>query len=82
MDIQIKDITILQVIAKPYDFNGKQGISYKADVVFSGGVATFKTNEEVYNQIKDQKNVDVKNGIFKLEAFKLEPSLRLESIVL
>jgi len=79
MDIVIKNCTLLSVTAKPYEINGKSGVSYKADLVFKGGVATFKTTKEVYEDIQEKKNLEC-DVVLTLESYKMEYVLKLKEV--
>lgn len=79
MDLVIKNCTLLGVSAKAYEINGKSGVSYKADLVFKGGVATFKTTEEVYKDVGEKKNLEC-DVVLSLESYKMDYVLKLKEV--
>ena len=52
MKIFIKDVTVITLTEKPYEYQGKSGVSYKADILVDGSVEKFKLTEEAYQKLK------------------------------
>jgi len=53
MKSEIIKATMLSASAKPYNFEGKSGISYKSSFLIGDKILSVKTNEEQYNEMKD-----------------------------
>lgn len=52
LKISIQSATIITLLEKPYEYQGRTGISYKADVLVDGSVEKLKLTEEAYRQLE------------------------------
>lgn len=70
--------SILSSASKPYSFEGKTGISYKAQILIGEKVFAVKMTKEVYEDIKDLKSQEGE-AVFKFNYFKDLWNPKLES---
>lgn len=47
------DVIFLSIIKKPYNFDGKAGVSFPARVIFDGQTYVLKSTEELYESLRD-----------------------------
>lgn len=52
MKFEFDSVTLLKVTAKPYDFNGRKGISYKGVVLVEGEIYNVKLDENLYTRLQ------------------------------
>ena len=64
LNINIPEATVITLSERPYEFNGKSGISYQAAVLLDNSVEKFKLTEAAFHELETGLRYNLAGELF------------------